>query len=104
MSKFDAIKRAPNETIQFYCTRYNNVYNTIPTNLKPTPDSVLLKFPNGFDTDMDYQLRERNSKTLEIMKTNVVSVEVNILARKARLRNERRVTMKEEAFSLEKKK
>ena len=33
------------------------------------------------------------------MQTNVVSVEVNILARKARLRNERRVTIKEETSS-----
>ena len=30
---------------------------------------------------------------------DVVSVEVNIFARKARLRNERRVTIKEETFS-----
>ena len=33
------------------------------------------------------------------MQKNVVGVEVNILAKKARLRNERRVTMKEEASS-----
>ena len=48
---------------------------------------------------MAYQLREINAETLERMKIDVVSVEVNILARKARLRNERRVTMKEEASS-----
>ena len=45
---------------------------------------------------MAYQLRERNAETLERMQTNVVSAEVNILAKKARLRNERRVTIKEE--------
>ena len=93
------MKRTPNETVQDYCTRYNKFYNSIPANLKPTPNSVLLKFPDVFDTKTDYKLRERNVDTLEQMKTDVVSVEVNILARKPRLRNERRVTIKGEASS-----
>ena len=99
LSEFDAMKRAPNESVEDYYTRYNSVHNSIPANLKPTPDFVLLKFPNGFDTDMAYQLRERNAENLERMQTDVVSIEVNILAKKYRLRNERRVTMKEETSS-----
>ena len=35
------------------------------------------------------------------MEIDVVGVEVNILAKKARLRNERRVTMKEETSNLD---
>ena len=46
--------------------------------------------------EMAYQLRERNAETLERMQTDAISVEVNILAKKDRLRNERRVTIKEE--------
>ena len=45
---------------------------------------------------MAYQLRERNSSTLEEIQKDVVSVEANMLAKRARLRNERRVTIKEE--------
>jgi len=45
---------------------------------------------------MSYQLRERNYATLEDMHKSVVSVEANMLARRARQRNERRVTIKEE--------
>ena len=96
LSKFESIKRAPNETVQDYCTRHNNIYNSIPANLKPPLGSVLLKFPNGFDTYIAYQLRERNPETLEQMQINVVSVEANLLAKKARLRNERRVAIKQE--------
>ena len=99
--EFDAMKKYPNESSQDYCPRYNSVYNSIPANLKSTPDSVLLKFPDGFDTDMAYQLRERHVETLERMQTDVVGVEVNILSRKPRLRNERRVTIKEETSSLD---
>ena len=45
---------------------------------------------------MAYQLRERDADTLEKMQVDVVGVEINILAKKARLRNERRVTIEEE--------
>ena len=96
LSEFDALKRSPNESVQDYCTRYNSIYNSIPETLKPTPYSIFLKFPDGFDADMAYQLRERVLDTLEKMKLDVVSVEINILAKKARIRNERRVTIKEE--------
>jgi hypothetical protein len=45
---------------------------------------------------MSYQLRERNPTTLEDMKKCVVSVEENLLAKRARQRIERRVKIKEE--------
>ena len=61
LSEFENIKKAPNETVQDYCTRYNSIYNEIPTNIKPPPDSTLIKFL----TNMAYKLRERNPETLE---------------------------------------
>jgi hypothetical protein len=57
---------------------------------------ALIKFPDGFDVDMSYQLRERNSTTLEDMQKSAISVEANLLAKRARQRSERRVTIKEE--------
>ena len=57
---------------------------------------ALIKFPDGFDVDMSYQLRERNPATLADMHKCVVNVEANLLARKSRQRIERRVTIKEE--------
>ena len=62
---------------------------------------MLLKFPDCFDVDIAYQLRERDADTLEKMQQNVVGVDINILAKNARLRNERRVTIKEEASHLD---
>jgi hypothetical protein len=57
---------------------------------------ALIKFHDGFDADMSYQLRERNSTTLEDMQKSAISVEANLLAKRARQRSERRVTIKEE--------
>ena len=67
LSKYENIRRAPNEIVQDYCTRFNSIYNAIPANIKPPPDLELIKFPDDFDVDMSYQLRERNPETLEQM-------------------------------------
>jgi hypothetical protein len=37
------------------------------TEIKPPPGLALIKFPDGFDADMSYQLRERDAATLEDM-------------------------------------
>lgn len=79
-----------------YCERFNTVYNAIPQDIKPSPSLYLIDFPDGFDVDMEYQLRERDSETLEEMQDNAIKVEDNILAKKAKLKSKRRVTIKEE--------
>jgi hypothetical protein len=72
------------------------LYSAIPTEIKPPQGLALIKFPDGFDADMSYQLRERNAATLEDMQKSVISVEANLLEKRARQRSERRVTIKEE--------
>jgi hypothetical protein len=96
LSEYENIKRNQGESVQDYCTRFNNLYNAIPTDIKPPPGLALIKFPDGFDADMSYQLRERDAATLEDMQKCAISVEANLLAKRARQRNERRVTIKEE--------
>lgn len=83
LSEYDNIRRAPNESVQDYCTRFNNIYNAILANIKSPPNLALIKFLDGFHVDMSYQLRERNPETLEQMQSNDVSVEANLLAKKA---------------------
>ena len=97
LSEYENIRRGPNETVQGYCTRFNSIYNAISVNLRPPHDLALIKFPDGFDIDMAYQLRERNPPTLEEMQSVVVSVEANLLAKGVRVRNEKRGTVKDES-------
>ena len=54
LSEYDNIRRAPNELVQDYCTRFNNIYNAIPAKIKPPPDLALINFPDGFDADMSF--------------------------------------------------
>lgn len=60
LSEYENIRRGPNEIVQDYYTRFNGIYNAIPVNLIPPLDLALIKFTDGFDTDMSYHLRERN--------------------------------------------
>ena len=64
LSEYENLKRGPRESVQDYCARFNNVYNAIPHNLRPPPDLALIKFPDGFDSNMAYQLRERAPPSL----------------------------------------
>jgi len=79
------------------------VYNVIPQNLRPPLDLALIKFPDGFDSDMAYQLRERAPPSLEDMQSIAVSVEANLISKRARARAERRTPFKEETFAFEQK-
>ena len=79
-----------------YCERFNNIYNSIPQDIKPSPGLALIDFPDGFDVDMEYQLRERAPETLEEMQENAIKVEANILAKKGKQKPECRLNIKEE--------
>jgi hypothetical protein len=94
LSEYKNIRINQGETVQDYCTHFNNLYNAIPAEIKPPQGLALIKFPDGFDVDMSYQLRERNSTTLVDMQKSAISVETNLLAKRARQRSERRVTIK----------
>jgi len=103
LSEYDTIRRGPQEAVLDYCARFNSVYNAIPQNLRPPPDLALIKFPDGFDSDMVYRLRERAPPTLADMQNIAVSVEANLIAKRNRARAERRTTFKDEPLAFEQK-
>ena len=62
LAKYEQIKRNAGELVQDYCIRFNSVYNEIPDHLRPPVGLAMVKFPDGFDANMDYQLRERENR------------------------------------------
>ena len=62
LAEYEKIKRNVGESIQDYCVRLNAVYNEIPDHLKPPMGIAMMKFPDGFDANMAYQLRERENQ------------------------------------------
>ena len=69
----------------------------ISPDLKPSQGSDLNKFPEGFDPEMAYQLRERDPSSLEEMKKGALFVEVNLMEKRERMKNEKRVSFREES-------
>jgi hypothetical protein len=102
LEEYDHLKRKPGETVQQFSTRFNEVYHSIPVDVRPPPGLAKLHFPEAFDPEMTFQLRERDTATLEEMKNIAVDVEANLLNRKAKLEAVRKdKTKKEHAISLE---
>ena len=99
LSEYENIKRNFGESVQDYCVRFNTVYNEFPADIKPPMGLAFIKFPDGFDLDMVHQLREGDPATLEDMQKIAISIEANILAKRAREKAEKKVTIKEEASS-----
>jgi hypothetical protein len=60
----------------------------MPVDIRPPPGLSHLHYPDAFDPEMTFQLRERNTATLEEMQKIAVDVEANLLNRKAKLRAE----------------
>ena len=96
LSDYKNLHRNTRESVQAYCTRFNSVYNVLSPDLKPPQGSALNKFPEGFDPKMAYQLRERDFETLEEMQKGALSVEVNLMEKRARMKAEKRVSFREE--------
>ena len=67
--------------------------------MKPPLGLALAKFPEGLDPDMAYQLRERDPLNLEDMQRRALSVEENLIEKRARLKSEKRVTYKHETMA-----
>lgn len=54
LTEYDSLRRAPGERVQYYCTRFNNVYNCILATIQPPPTLALIKFLDGFHEKISY--------------------------------------------------
>lgn len=57
LNEYKRLKRKPNESVEEYCERFNIVYNAIPKDIKHYSGLDLIDFRDGFNVDMEYQLR-----------------------------------------------
>jgi hypothetical protein len=86
LEEYDHLKRQPGETVQHFSARFNKVYHSMPVDIRPPPGLALLHYPDAFDPEMAFQLRERDTATLEEMKNIAVDVEANLLNKKEKLK------------------
>jgi hypothetical protein len=49
LEEYDHLKRQPGETVQHFSARFNQVYHSMPVDIKPPPGLALLHYPDAFD-------------------------------------------------------
>jgi hypothetical protein len=87
LEEYDHLKRNPGETIHQFSARFNKVYHAIPADMRPPLGSTHLHYPDAFDPEMTFQLRERNTVSLEEMQKVAVDVEANLLIKRSKVKN-----------------
>jgi hypothetical protein len=80
LTQYNNMRKAPEETVQEFSVHFLKVYNSIPAEVKPPPGVAQLRYADSFDSDFTLLLRERRSTSLDAIMSNVVEVEVNMMA------------------------
>jgi uncharacterized small protein (DUF1192 family) len=87
MTEFGSLKKQEGESISEFSKRFNNMYNKIPAEIKPSEASAQISYASAFDPDFYLVLRERRATSLAQMQDAAIEVESNMLAAD-RLRNQ----------------
>jgi hypothetical protein len=101
LEEYDHLKRKPGETVQFFLARFNEEYHSTPVDVRPPPGLAKLHFPDAFDPEMAFQLRERNNASLEEMQNIAIDVETNLLIKRSKLKDKEREQLKSSEAKLE---
>jgi hypothetical protein len=101
LEEYEHLKRKPGETIHQFSARFNKVYHAIPADIRPPPGSAHLHYPDAFDPEMTFQLRERNTASLEEMQSIAVDVETNLLIKRSQLKDKEMEQLKSSEAKLE---
>jgi hypothetical protein len=101
LEEYDHLKRWPGETVPQFSARFNKVYHAMPTDISPPPGSAHLHYPYAFKPEMEFQLRERNTVTLEEMKNTAVDVEAHLLIKRSKVKNKEKEQLKSSKAKLD---
>jgi hypothetical protein len=74
------MKKALEEMMQEFSARFMKVYNSIPVEVQPPPRACAIAIFDSFDNDFSLLLRERRSTNLDVIMSNAIEVEVNMMA------------------------
>jgi hypothetical protein len=77
LTQYNNMRRSPDEIMQVFSARFIKVYNSIPTNVKPSPRAAQLIYVDSFEIDFYLLFRERRSTSLDDMMNYAIEVEIN---------------------------
>jgi hypothetical protein len=80
MTEFGSLKNMDGESVSDFSKRFNNMYNKIPAEIKPSEASAKISYASAFGPDFCLLLRERRATSLAQMQDAAIEVESNVLA------------------------
>ena len=80
LTEFNAIKKKSDENMSDFIKRFNKLYNSSPTEVKPPPIGARVVFAGVFVSYFSFTLRERRSPTLEQIQMDALEIEANMTA------------------------
>jgi hypothetical protein len=78
-AQFNQIKKKENEIVKEFNTRFDRLYNQIPTEFRPTASSVCLLYMNAFEGKFHFILKDKKPTSLAQAKEYSVDIEENLL-------------------------
>ena len=78
LTQYNNLRRAPNESVQDFSSKFKKTYNVILANVKPPPSVSKLHYVDAFSSEFTLLLRERRFVSLEDMMDDATEVEVNL--------------------------
>ena len=82
LTSYNQLKKGPNESIKILSSRFDTIYNSLPTNCKPPEGMAKLHFAEAFDDEFALFLRERRYASLADMMSDAIEVEINMMSSK----------------------
>jgi hypothetical protein len=77
--KFNQIKKKENEMVREFISRFDRLYNQIPTYYHPTTSSVCLLYMNSFEGQFQYIIKDKKTTSLAEDKEFSINIEENLL-------------------------
>ena len=97
LTQYNNLRRAHNESVQYFSSRFKKTYNAIPADVKPPPGVVKLHYLDAFSSEFTLLLRERKFVSLDDMMEDATKVEVNLTtSNKNKQKHETRKVKEEE--------
>ena len=78
-TQFNQIKKKENETVKEFITRFDRIYNQIPTDFRPTTSSVRLLYVNSFAGQFRFILKDKKTTSLAEVKEFSIDIEENMI-------------------------
>jgi hypothetical protein len=76
---FNQIKKQHNETLKEFISRFERLYNQIPTDYHPTTSSIRLLYMNSFEGKFRYILKYKSPTSLAEAKEFSIDIDDNLL-------------------------